>query len=75
MKKSSIVALSLSVVPGLGHIYARGLAGGLFRGSIFFFLVLLGLLFAIIPGLIVWILCAFDAMGQAAKENRENVRM
>jgi len=74
MKKSPLLALILSVVPGLGHIYAMGTAGIpralVFMGSIgislWFCLILIG--FIMVP--ILWIWCAVDAYGMAARENR-----
>jgi hypothetical protein len=70
MKESPILALCLTIFPGLGHTYALCLWRGLLRGFIFLTLVLLGICFMIIPGVIVWVVCALDAAGRAIQENK-----
>lgn len=71
MEKSPLIALVLSIVPGLGQIYVLGLQDGLKRGlfflasigvSIWFCLIAIG--FIMVP--IIWIWAALDAFGLAA---------
>lgn len=73
MSKSPTLAFILSVVPGLGHVYAMGSAGipralafaASIGVSLWFCLILIG--FIMVP--ILWIWCAFDAMGCAKLVN------
>lgn len=74
MKKSPALALILSIIPGLGHVYAmssRGIPRALiFVASIgislWFCLILIG--FIMVP--IIWLWCAVDAYGMAARANQ-----
>jgi uncharacterized iron-regulated membrane protein len=70
MKKSPTLAFLLSVFPGIGHIYAKGFWGGALAAFIYFTLVCIGILFMIIPGVLIWIICAFDAARVASNENK-----
>lgn len=78
MSKSPTLAFILSLVPGLGHIYAMGSAGipralafvASIGVSLWFCLILIG--FIMVP--ILWIWCAFDAMGMAAKINKGQIK-
>jgi hypothetical protein len=78
MKKSPILAFILSIIPGLGHIYAMGIKGVpralVFLGgigiSLWFCLLLIG--FLMVP--VVWLWCAVDAMGMAVLANEAKIK-
>jgi hypothetical protein len=78
VSKSPILAFILSIVPGLGHIYAMGAAGIpralAFAGGVGLSLVLCLLLIGFIMTPIVWIWCAVDAMGITHLVNQGDIK-
>ena len=72
MKKSPFLAMCLSIVPGLGQLYVRGLFGGLLRCSFFWVMFVLAILFGFVFVPVVWIWCAFDAASIARSYNMCN---
>ena len=75
MKKSPLIALALSIVPGLGQIYALGLQNGFKRGLFFLgsigvslWFCLIGIGFIMIA--ILWLWAALDAAGLVIQVNK-----
>jgi TM2 domain-containing membrane protein YozV len=66
VQKSTMVAgFCSSVLPGLGQVYNGETA----KGFAIFALTLAGLVFLIIPGLIVWLYAMYDAYAIASRMN------
>jgi hypothetical protein len=75
MKKSPLIALALSIVPGLGQMYALGFQNGFKRGLFFLgsigvslWFCLIGIGFIMVP--VIWLWAAIDAAGLAAQINK-----
>lgn len=71
MSKNATLAFILSIIPGLGHFYVMGLWGSALRISFFWILLVLSIFSMFILTIPVWIWCALDAAGQAAKLNKK----
>ena len=69
-EKNAFLALIFSFfIPGLGQVYN----GDLWKGIAYLVTVPLGLLFLIIPGVVVWIWGMYDAYTEAEKMNRKEL--
>jgi len=75
MKKSPLIALALSIVPGLGQMYALGFQNGFKRGLFFLgsigvsmWFCLIGIGFIMVP--VIWLWAAIDAAGLAVQINK-----
>lgn len=78
MKKNPLIALALSIVPGLGQMYALGGQNGFKRGLFFLgsvgvslWFCLIGIGFIMVP--MIWIWCAFDAAGLVIQINKGEI--
>jgi TM2 domain-containing membrane protein YozV len=64
-KTPVVAALCSTIIPGLGQVYN----GESVKGIIVFALTLMGLVFLILPGLMVWLFSAYSAYTVAGKMN------
>ena len=64
-KSTTTAGFCSSVLPGLGQVYNGETA----KGFVFFLLTLAGLVFFVVPGLIVWLYAMYDAYSVAGKMN------
>jgi len=65
-KNTALAAIASFLFPGLGQVYN----GGFVRGLCFFFGTLIGYLFFVIPGIIIWIYGIYDAYKTANAMNK-----
>jgi len=66
-KNTAIAAIASFLFPGLGQVYN----GGFVRGLCIFFGTLVGYLFFVIPGIIVWLYGIYDAYKTADAMNKK----